>query len=463
MGLRGDTDEVEWVCVGTLMKSNGLALVGNRDNRSSCTPLTPIATITMVAEHSNPIRLLHRSCSSVDGFDLGVIGKREWWWLVLAVIGRCFVVSTSPSQKLHFLQNYSLSSSSSTLKSTSTTSNQHSFTVDYLVKSCGLPPEKALSASNYITIKTPDKPDSVLAFFSNHGFTEIQITLLIRRLPQVLMSNPENTFLPKIEFFQSKGVSTQDTAKILSTTPAVLRRSLENQIIPSYNFFKEFLKSEEKTNATIKRCAVLLLLDLHTSVAPNIEALREIGMPESIIVNFLTNQPHAFTPNADRFKEILEEVKKMGFNPTKVMFGLAIHALRAMTKSTWEKKVEVYKKWGLSEDQILVAFGKQPWFMIVSVEKIMGIMDFFVNKMGWESSIVVRYPGLILLSLERRIIPRCLVYQILLSKGLLQNKFSLYGMLSSSESQFLNKFVEKYEEEAPELLKLYQEKLNLSK
>ncbi|XP_059654566.1 uncharacterized protein LOC132301318 [Cornus florida] len=185
------------------------------------------------------------------------------------------------------------------------------------------------------------------------------------------MSDPQNTLLPKIVFFHSKGFLTQDIAKILSTTPAVWQRSLENQIIPSYNFFKEFLKSEEKTIAVIKHFAGILLYDLHISVAPNIEALREIGVPELNIVALFTKKPQAFTANADRFKEIVEEVKKMGFNPTKVMSGVAIHALRAMSKSAWEKKVEVYKKWGLSEDQILVAFGKHPWFMLVSVEKIM--------------------------------------------------------------------------------------------
>ncbi|XP_059654570.1 uncharacterized protein LOC132301323 [Cornus florida] len=241
-------------------------------------------------------------------------------------------------------------------------------------------------------------------------------------------------------------------------------------------------------NVVIKRFAGILLYDdLHIHVIPNIEAMREIGVPESNIVAFLTKQPQAFTPNANRFKEIVEEEKKMGFNPTKMMFGAAIHAMRGMSKSNWEKKVEVYKKWGLfedemlvafvkhprflrekgvpesnivalftrhpqafmakadrfkkiveevkkmgfnptkmifvaihvlramikstwekkvavskkwglSEDEILVAFVKHPQCMLVSKDKIMGMMDFFVNKMGWESSIIARRPMLLCLS-----------------------------------------------------------------
>ncbi|KAA8527474.1 hypothetical protein F0562_034811 [Nyssa sinensis] len=158
-----------------------------------------------------------------------------------------------------------------------------------------------------------------------------------------------------------------------------------------------------------------------------------------------------------------EEVKKMDFNPVRVKFVTAIHALRAMSKSVWKKKMEVFKKWGLSEDEVLVAFGKHPWCMMTSEDKITGVMDFFVNKMGWESSIVAKRPGLLTLSLEKRIVPRCLVYQVLLSKGLIKEDFSLATMLEYPEKLFLKKVTSCCDEEAPELLKFYQEKLDLSK
>uniref|UniRef100_A0A5B7BJP6 Mitochondrial transcription termination factor family protein n=1 Tax=Davidia involucrata TaxID=16924 RepID=A0A5B7BJP6_DAVIN len=371
---------------------------------------------------------------------------------------RC-AVRTSPTHQLYFLQSRPLSS----LESIPNTSNEHSFTVTYLIDSCGFSPEKALSASKYINFKTPEKPDSVLAFFKNHGFTKTQISTLIAGLPPVLLSDPKKTLLPKIEFFHSKGISSPDITKIISRTPSILKRSLENQIIPSFNFFNNLLKSNEKTTAAIKRFAGLLLYDLQTYVAHNIGILREVGVPESNIVVLLTYQPRAFMTNTDRFKEIVEEVKKMGFNPVRMKFVIAIHALRAMSKLTWEKKVEVFKKWGWSEDEILVAFGKHPWCMMASEDKITGVMDFFVNKMGWESSIVARRPGLISLSLEKRIVPRCLVYQDLLSKGLIKKDFSLATMLECPEKLFLKKVVRCCKEEAPEVLKLYQEKLDLSK
>ncbi|GMP76650.1 hypothetical protein CsSME_00033237 [Camellia sinensis var. sinensis] len=372
---------------------------------------------------------------------------------------RSCVRAFSPTHRnLHFLQIHPFSSSS--LK---TTPNQHSFIVNYLINSCGFPLEKALSASKYVNFEIPDKPDSVLAFFENHGFTKTQISILVRKFPPVIVCDPEKTLLPKLEFFKSKGVSSTDVAKILSSSPTVLKRSLENHVIPSFNFLKKIMGSEEATISAIKRFGRLLLLDLRVCVAPNIEFLREAGVPNENIMVLLKYQPRVFMTNSARFREVVKEVKEMGFNPLRTKFVIAVHAFRAMSKSTWVKKVEVFKKWGLSEDDILVAFGKHPWCMMASEHKIAGVMNFFVNKMGWESSLVARRPGLVSLSLEKRIIPRCEVYKVLLSKGLIKDTdISLTTMLEYPENLFLNRVLYRHKEEAPKLLKLYKEKLALA-
>lgn len=94
----------------------------------------------------------------------------------------------------------------------------------------------------------------------------------------------------------------------------------------------------------------------------------------------------------------------------------------------------------------------------------MAVMDFYVNTMGWESSRIARRPKFVSLSLEKRIVPRCSVVQVLLSKGLIDKKhLGLATLLESTESSFLEKFVIRYNEQAPELLKLYQDKIGLQK
>ncbi|XP_019181412.1 PREDICTED: uncharacterized protein LOC109176441 isoform X1 [Ipomoea nil] len=46
----------------------------------------------------------------------------------------------------------------------------------------------------------------------------------------------------------------------------------------------------------------------------------------------------------------------MGFNPWRYKFLLVVHAFRAMSKETWEKKMGAYKKYEFYEAEIFKAF-----------------------------------------------------------------------------------------------------------
>ena len=163
----------------------------------------------------------------------------------------------------------------------------------------------------------------------------------------------------------------------------------------------------------------ILQRNIETCVAPNINIFRENGVSESNIITLLQCQPNAFLC-AVRFREIVEEVKEMGFNPLRLKFALAVFTLRAISKSTLERKVNVYKKWGWSEDEIYLTFRRHQWCMMASEDKIMRVMDFYVNNMGMESSLLIKNPELVNFNLEKRLIPRGLVFQVLLSKGLVK-------------------------------------------
>ncbi|XP_075656055.1 uncharacterized protein LOC142626152 [Castanea sativa] len=367
--------------------------------------------------------------------------------------------SPTPLHKLGFLQNPSLSLN----YYVSSTSSQQPSAVSYLINLLGFTPEVALSASKYVHFETPEKADAVVKFLKNHGFSQTQISNLVRRRPVLLKYNPEKTLLPKMEFFSSKGIPSPDIAKMFTGAPDLFLRSLEKQIIPSFNLFKSLLQSEDKTLQAIQRCSNMFTYHLDTNVVPNINTLSESGMPKSIIISILKIQPSAFRVNPVLFREIVEEVKEMGFNPWTMMFAKAVHVMRSMTKSTWERKLNVYKKWGWTEHEVSMAFRSHPWCMTVSEEKLTRVMDFLVNKMGMESSLIKKRSILFSLSLEKRLIPRGLVLQVLLSKGLVKKNFKMHAYFLCPENAFLQKFVMIHEEEASELLKLYKGSLDSSK
>ncbi|XVF82936.1 hypothetical protein PTKIN_Ptkin16aG0091600 [Pterospermum kingtungense] len=338
----------------------------------------------------------------------------------------------------------------------------YSFTTSYLINSCGFSPKAALAVPNIVNFQTPEKPDSVISFFKDHGFLETQIRTLIKRLPELLICNPEKILLPKFQFFYGRAVSRSKLASILSSNPSVLKCSLHNPIIPSFNYFKDLTHcDDDKVLVAYMQCNGVLANDFQSRIAPNVAVLRECGVPELNILSKLVEHPRVFVANPEKFKRTVEEVKKLGFNPLRKSFLTALQALVQLSKSTWERKVNVLKQWGWSNEEIALAFGKSLNFMMLSEHKIKAAMNFYVNTMGCKSSCIAKCPVLLSYSLHKRLIPRWLLLQVLLSKGLIKKEISIQVFFISNEKTFLCRFVTPYED--PYLLKLYEEKLGVSR
>ena len=99
--------------------------------------------------------------------------------------------------------------------------------------------------------------------------------------------------------------------------------------------------------------------------------------------------------------------------------------------------------------------------MRLSEKNIMKTMNFLVNKLGRPSTDIARNPVVLHLSLEKRIIPRCLVIQILVANHLVKDDLSFSSFLLVNEKSFLEKYVSKFQDIAPQLLSLYQNKMDL--
>jgi mTERF domain-containing protein len=338
---------------------------------------------------------------------------------------------------------------------------KHSFRVSYLINSCGLSPKSATLASQKMNFENPEKPDSVLNLLKENGFTNTQISKLVRTHPLLLLYDPEKTLLPKIEFFLSLGVSSSDLPGILSSTPFLFTRSLKKHLIPCYDFLKSVLLVEEKVLTTLKRSPRAFLYNVTNNMAPNIALLRQLGVPQSYISFLVINySSQAFTTHT-RFVEAVHQVMEMGFNPLKMVFVHGIQVLLKMSKPKLESKLELYKRWGWSKDMALSSFKRNPICMLLSEEKITKAMDFLVNKMGWPSANIAMNPAVLLFSLEKRIMPRFSVIQILVAKDLIKNELSLSTILIPKERRFLEKFVIKFQNDIPQLLNVYQGKMDL--
>ncbi|KAJ4844974.1 hypothetical protein Tsubulata_011707 [Turnera subulata] len=358
----------------------------------------------------------------------------------------------SQTQKPNYLQFYCHSSDS-----ISTISTQTPFAASYLMNTFGFTSESALRASKYLRLKSRQQPESVITLLTKYGFSRADISKLVESDPKVL-GYSVGRISSKIEFLTSRGASYPDVVKILVGNPMILYRSLQNRVIPAYGFIKDVVHSDEKALAVLKRAWHLLSDYADASVSINF--LRYIGVPESNVAYVLLREPAVLAISV-RLKRTVQELKVMGFDPSKKNFVTALIVKCGQSKSIWRKKINVYKRWGWTEEEIFEIFKKSPRCMACSAKNISATMKFFVKKLGWGPSVIRGCTPVLGMSLEKRIIPRDSVIQSLLSRGTIEKKSYNTLVFMLTEDGFLDKYVRCYEF-ADELLKLYLKKRDKS-
>ncbi|OIV90807.1 hypothetical protein TanjilG_15541 [Lupinus angustifolius] len=351
--------------------------------------------------------------------------------------------------------------SGTSLKSESQTNHHkfHNFTVSYLINSCGLSPDLALKISKKIKLKNQDGPDVVLDLLKNYGFSEKQLSILIKRLPSVLLAEPDKTLLPKLKFFQSIGMSEIDLPRIIIGNCSLLTLGLKNNIIPRYNIIRSLLRSDEEVVSTLKHGPRYFHgYEVINDSVQNIEVLRRLGLPQGSISLLVTNFPSVVFMKHSRFNEAVEATKEMGFDPMKTNFVLALQVLAKMDKAMWKAKLEAFQRWGWSKDICLVAFKKYPQYMMIAEKKIMKTLSFLVENMGCSLEDIARCPGILNRNLEKTFIPRCAVVKVLKSSGLVKNDLHIGTFMILSEKKFLEKYVTRFQKIVPLLLDVYEGK-----
>ncbi|XP_015969521.1 uncharacterized protein LOC107492954 [Arachis duranensis] len=227
-------------------------------------------------------------------------------------------------------------------------SHHPNFTISYLIDSCSLSPDTAALTFQKLHLPSAERPDSVLTLLREHGFTDTQISNLIRKRLLFLLANPD-ILLPKFQFFLSIGIFNTNLARTLTADPTLLTRNLEKQIIPCYNFLKSVLISDEKVASSLKRTSWVFLEDHKKNLVPNLNLLKEMDVPKSCVTLLLTHFSEALMQKKKNFAKLSKEIKEMGFNPKNTIFVLAIHVLSGEgNKSIYNRCYEVYKRWGWS-------------------------------------------------------------------------------------------------------------------
>ncbi|RWV80126.1 hypothetical protein GW17_00058648, partial [Ensete ventricosum] len=112
------------------------------------------------------------------------------------------------------------------------------------------------------------------------------------------------------------------------------------------------------------------------------------------------------------------------------------------------------KGFGWSEYDFLAAFRKAPTLVRCSLKSLQRKMEFLINETRCAPSYLATHPVMLLLSLEKRLIPRYRILTGLKSRGLYNVNLQMFTYMKYPEKKFLEKFVIRYKE-CPEHIELY--------
>ncbi|XP_039114583.1 transcription termination factor MTERF15, mitochondrial-like [Dioscorea cayenensis subsp. rotundata] len=340
--------------------------------------------------------------------------------------------------------------SSTTITQSKLPLKPHSFVEEYLLSTLGFSPEKATSASEQLNhLKSLENPESVLSFLKSYGFEDSEIKKLIFWYPNWLCFDVETTLKPKFEGLQSLGFSGPELTQLIFSNPVILRCSFEGNVRPKIEFWRGIFGSFELMSKSLRAKHCLLNFSLEQRVLPNLEFLREFGISDERITLIVQRHPRFLTQKLVKLKELAERVEGMGIRRDSRLFVWALNTLLKISKEKFDGKLEVLKSLGWSEADFLSAFQKNPIFLTVSETMLKKKIDFLVNEAGFKPSELVQSPILLMFSLEKRLIPRYHVMQVLKSKRLNKGKYSLLTIMSYSEKMFVKNFLLFHKKDAP--------------
>lgn len=329
---------------------------------------------------------------------------------------------------------------------------------DRLARGHGFPPESARAVAAAVDPKLAHKLDSFVAVFKGHGFSPSEVATVLLRYPRCLRSNPVKNLKPKLDFLAGNGVAGETLVHVLTNDPYLLRRSLESQLAPCFDCLVKFFGNRrDAISLLMVKRGTWVLHKFTDSMELNIDKLRQVGVPDSSITKLMTVRPRTLSRDATEFREIVDEVRRMGLHPSSLMFVYGVITLAGMKRPKWEAKIAVFKKFGWSDEQFKAIFVKQPQIMNPSEKRMEQFLKFFMSELGWTADELTNCPSIFMASFKKRILPRMSILLFLLSEGLVKRQ-SLLGKLLMSEDKFLSKFVMENVGKAPQLLQMYEDK-----
>ncbi|CAI8618543.1 unnamed protein product [Vicia faba] len=354
------------------------------------------------------------------------------------------------------LQSFLLSFSTA---SSSTPKYHHSkeatFLFDFLNSNFKLSKPQSVFISKRLSGTTfpRNHPLSVINFFKQIGFSQIQIQTIIRQRVQILFSDVDKTLRPKLDLFQQLGFQGSDLSGFISKYPTILTASLNKTLVPSVEAIKKIVRNEKDLIHVLCKCGQIL--PKYQLFVSNIAFLESCGIVGNQVLILLKRQSRLLCLSQSAIRNYVLQAVELGFHQNSRMLIHALHTISGLRKETFKRKLDLIQSFGFSKDETLQMFKKYPALFRVSDKKLKVGIEFFLHTVMLPKSALANQPVILMYSIEDRVFPRYRVFQLLKSHNLCKVPSFVY-VLCLSEEMFLGKYISKFKENTEALLIAYK-------
>ncbi|KAF7087701.1 hypothetical protein CFC21_090870 [Triticum aestivum] len=325
---------------------------------------------------------------------------------------------------------------------------------EYLVSSCGLTHAQALKVSAKLShLKSPAKPDAVLAFLAGIGLSAADVATAVAKDPLLLCAGVERTLAPVVDGLTGLGLSRSEVARIAVLVPGKFRC---RSIVSAIHYYLNLFGSMDDLLRLLKRGFWLQGSDLERVVKPNVAFLQECGLHDCHIAKLCIRVPMILTINQQRLRAMVACAKALCVPHGSGMLGQALQAVAFFDEEKIAAKVEYLKKtFRWSDTEVGIALPKAPVVLRSCKERLQRVAEFLISEVGLEPGYIAHRPALLTCSLDDRLRPRYYVVKFLKENGLLHRDRDYYYAVAATPKVFMEKFIFPHKEAAPHLAEDY--------
>ncbi|XP_054820661.1 transcription termination factor MTERF4, chloroplastic-like [Prosopis cineraria] len=328
--------------------------------------------------------------------------------------------------------------------------------IDYLNTNVKLSKAQSVYISKRLSqARPPQNSWTVLNYFKQIGLSESQILSMIGVQPQILFSGVGKTLKPKIEYLQFLGFRGSELGELLSKNPYLLMCSLNKTLVPSVEAIRKIVNEEEDLMKLLRRDGNWIIQD-HRKILRNAAFFQSCGIVGSQLSYLCMQQARLFVMRESVLRNYVSRAVNMGFCINSRMLVHAVMVISSLSFDTFNRKLESIQSCGFSKQETVQMFRRAPTLLQRSEKNLKVKIQVCLDKIMLPKSVLVKNPVILTLSMEKRVIPRWRVLQLLISEELLKKNPSFPQVLLLPEGKFLQKYIFEFRDNEEALLAAYK-------